>query len=182
MARGEVANPFDPQGRQIKSISQKRKKTDEDYELLAHLQFVSSLYFDETIGPYMPVDNLWKCMENGAAKYKESAVVKSQVVIKGLVGKEIDAGAAKLIYPGPRDLKGLYEKGFAFLKMGKLPGSKVSVLTSRAKFNEWKVELIVEYTEIDPARILDYWKMAGRFVGLGTWRPRHGLFSVEVVK
>jgi hypothetical protein len=182
MARGEVSNPFDPQGREIKSVSQKKKKTDTEYELLAYLQFVSSMYLDDQIGPYVPVDNLWKCLENGAAKYKESSIVKSQTIIKGLVDGKVDEGAAKLIYPGPRDPKAMYNKGFAYLKMGKIPGSRTSILTSRARFAEWRVEFVVEYTDVDPTRILDYWRMAGRFVGIGAWRPRHGLFSPEMIK
>lgn len=181
LARGEASNPFDEQGRKIKSVSQKKKKTDAECELLAYLQFVSSMYFDDQIGPYVPVDNLWKCLENGAAKYKEASVVKSQTIIKGLVDKKIDEGAAKLIYSGPREPKAMYDKGFVFLKMGKIPGSRTSILTSRARFPEWRVEFVVEYTDVDPNRILDYLRMAGRFVGLGAWRPRLGLFSPEIL-
>src|SRR6266850_7379557 len=91
VCRGEAANPFDEQGRIIKTISQKRKKSLEDYEQLAELQFRSSLYYDEQIGPYLPTDNIWKSLQLGASKYKEGPVVKSQVIIKGFVGKELDA-------------------------------------------------------------------------------------------
>jgi hypothetical protein len=182
MARGEAANPFDWSSKPIKTISQKRKKTEDDYNQLARLQFESSLYFDEEIGPFIPVDNLLKCMELGAAKYKESGVVKSQVSITGLVGKELDPGAAALIYDGPRDIQGLYDAGFAFLKMGKIPSSKVSILTSRARFKVWAVEFIVETLDLEPDRVMDYWNMAGKVVGLCAWRPRNGLFSVTRIK
>jgi hypothetical protein len=182
MARGEAANPFDKQAELIRSISQKRKKTQEDHEALAQLQFNSSMYYDSKIGPYLPVDNLWKCCQQGAAKFKESAGVKSQVMIRGLIGKHEDEGAAALIYNGPRDLAGLYASGFAYLKMGKLPGSGKSVLTSRARFNEWAVEFVVEYDNIETSRIMDYWHIAGRAVGIGAWRLRHGMFTAEVIK
>jgi hypothetical protein len=182
MARGEAANPFDPQARTIKSISQKRNKTDDDYEELARLQFKSSLYYDPEIGPYLPVDNLLKCLQEGASKYKEGPKIKAQATIIGLVGKEEDPAAAALIYNGPRDLDSLYPQ-FAFKKMGRLGTGtkKVSVLTSRAKFNKWIVECIVESYDLEQDRLLDYWTIAGRIVGIGTWRPRHGLFDVEVI-
>jgi hypothetical protein len=182
MSRGEAANPFDGQKKDIDAISQKRNKSLEDHERLSRLQFESSMYFDEKIGPYLPTDNLWKCLQQGAAKYRETALVKSQVVIIGLCGKVEDPAAAALIYPGPRDVEGLYEGGFLFRKMGKIPGSKVSVLISRAMFKEWSVEFICEYVDIEKSRIMDYWDRAGQLVGIGAWRLRYGLFKAEIIK
>jgi hypothetical protein len=182
MARGDAADPFDPQKRDIDAISQKRNKSLEDHERLSQLQFQSSMYFDPDIGPYLPTDNLWKCMQQGAAKYRETAVVKSQCVIIGLVGKVQDPAAAALIYDGPREVEELYESGFLFRKMGKIPSSKTSVLISRAMFKEWAVEFIVEYTDVERSRIMDYWDRAGASVGIGAWRLRYGLFTAEIIK
>jgi hypothetical protein len=183
LCRGEGANPFDPQARGIKTISQKRKKTDEDHENLARLQFYSSAYYDDDIGMYMPVDNLLKCCEHGAAKYKEATLVKSQVLIKGFVGKELDNGAARIIYSGPRKLEELYaDKRFVSLRMGKIPGRKTSILIARPIFMEWSIEFLCEYSDITRERLMDYWKAAGRLVGIGAWRPRHGLFATEFIK
>lgn len=183
LCRGEGANPFDEQARKIKSISQKRKKTDEDHELLARLQFESSCYYDEKIGCYLPTDNLWKCVQEGAAKYKESPLVKSCVLVRGFVGKELDNGAAKINYRGPRTIDELYaNKEFVSLRMGKIPGKRTSILIARPIFREWSLELVCEFTEVDKERIMDYWKIAGRLIGVGAWRPRHGLFSAEVIK
>lgn len=181
MARGESANPFDPQAREIKRVTQKRNKSDEDYELIARLQFNASLYWDERIGPYLPVDNLMKCCQEGAAKYREGKLVKSRVIIKGFVGKATDDGAAELVYQGGKGLEELYDK-HAYLKMGKLPGSKTSILISRARFNEWAADIQVEFTDVTKERILDYWNTAGRLVGIGAWRPQNGLFMAEVLK
>jgi hypothetical protein len=182
MARGEAANPFDAAKPDIDAISQKRHKSLEDHERLSRLQFESSMYFDEKIGPVMPCDNLWKCMQQGAAKYRETAQVKSQVVIIGLVGKEEDPAASKLIYDGPRDVDGLYKGGFLYRRMGKIPSTKTSVLVSRARFDKWALEFLVEYVDIEKSRILDYWDRAGALVGLGAWRLRYGLFVAEVIK
>lgn len=183
LCRGENANPFDPQARAIKTISQKTKKTDEDYENLARFQFYSSAYYDEEIGIYMPVDNLLKCCENGAAKYKESPLVKSQLLIKGFVGKELDNGAAEIIYQGPRTLEALYaDKRFVSLRMGKIPSTKKSILIARAIFMEWSIEFLCECSGITRERLMDYWKAAGRLIGIGAWRPRHGLFTAEIIK
>jgi hypothetical protein len=183
LCRGEGANPFDQQAKAIKAISQKRKKTEEDHELLAHLQFQSSAYYDPEIGMYLPVDNLLKCCENGAAKYKESGLVKSQVLIKGFCGKELDNGAAKIIYSGPKGLDELYkDKRFVNLRMGKIPGSRTSILIARPIFENWMVELLCEYSGITRERLMDYWSAAGRLVGVGAWRPRHGLFNAEIIK
>ena len=184
LARGEAANPFDEQARKIKPLSQKKKKTDAEHEALARLQFESSCYYDEEIGPYMPVDNILKCLEQGAAKgYKEGTDVKSLVVIKGFVGREIDNGAARINYTGPRDLDGLYaDKRFVLMKMGKVPSTRTRILTVRPIFMEWNIEFLIEFMEIPKERIMDYLNISGRLVGLGAWRPRHGLFVPEIVK
>lgn len=182
MSRGDGANPFDEQKTDIDAISQKRNKSLEDHERLSRLQFESSMYYDQEIGPYLPTDNIWKSMQQGAAKYRETALVKGQVVIIGLCGKREDPGAAALIYDGPRDVEGLYTGGFLFRKMGKIPSSKTSVLISRAKFDQWAVEFIVEYTDIERSRIMDYWERAGQLVGIGAWRLRYGLFKPEAIK
>ena len=183
VCRGEGANPFDEQARKIKTVSQKRKKTDEDHELLARMQFESSAYYDEAIGMYLPVDNLMKCCENGAAKYKEASLVKAGLLIKGFVGKELDNGAAKIIYDGPRKLNDIYaDKRFVSLRMGKIPGSRTSILVARPIFQSWVIEFLCEYSDFTKERLLDYWTAAGRLVGIGAWRPRHGLFSVEIMK
>lgn len=183
MARGDAADPFDDQKRDIEAISQKRKKSLEDHERLSRLQFQSSMYYDPEIGPFLPTDNLFKCMTEGAAKYREGSQVKASVVIVGLVGKDQDPGAAQLIYEGPRDIDRLYEdEAFRFRKMGKIPGSKKSVLITRARFNTWAVEFICEFTEIEQHRIVEYWQRAGVMCGIGAWRLRYGLFSPEVVK
>jgi hypothetical protein len=183
LCRGEGANPFDPQAREMKRVSQKRNKTDEDHELLARLQFESSCYFDEQIGIYMPCDNFFKALQEGAAKYKESKLVKSLVIVKGFVGKELDNGAAKLIYDGPKDIDGLYaKKQFVSLRMGKPPGQRASILISRPIFQQWALEYLLEFSELTKERLVDYATVAGRMIGLGSWRPQHGLFTVEVLK
>lgn len=183
MARGDAANPFDEQKRDIEAISQKRKKSLEDHERLSRLQFESSMYYDPQIGPYLPTDNLLKCLTQGAAKYREASDVKTSVVIIGLVDKEEDEAAAKLIYQGPRDVDSLYEdEAFRYRKMGKIPSSKTSVLITRARFNQWAVEFICEFSEIEQHRIFEYWQRAGSMVGIGAWRLRYGLFNPEMVK
>jgi hypothetical protein len=132
VCRGEAANPFDPQAQAIKSISQKKNKTLEDHEKLARLQFESSLYYDPKIGPYIPVENILAAIVLGANRYKEGTLVKSQLIIRGFVDKELDSAAAKLIYSGPRDVEGLYaDKRFVFMKMGK-PQRGSRILVTRA--------------------------------------------------
>ena len=183
MARGETANPFDKQSREIKRLTQKKGKSDEDYDAIARLQFAAAMYYDPDLGPYIPVDNLWKCCQEGASVYREGPKVKSNVIVKGFVGKEIDPGGSQLMDGDgkvfPKDLGVLYAK-HCFLKMGKL--QKKSILTSRPKFDSWSCDLLVEFTEIDKARVIDYFIVAGRLKAICAWRPQNGQFRVEVIK
>jgi hypothetical protein len=66
--------------------------------------------------------------------------------------------------------------------MGKIPGQRTSIPVTRPIFPEWSAEFQIDFTEIAKERVIEYIKIAGRFIGLGAWRPQHGTFTVEVVK
>jgi hypothetical protein len=183
LCRGESASPFDPKGPDIRAISQKKKKTIEDHERLSRLQFESHAYYEDEIGIYLPTANLFKAIQQGAAKFKEASLVKGFVAVSGFVGKELDPAGAKLIYDGPDDIDALYnDKRFVSRVMGKIPGQRTSVSITRPIFPEWAAEFQIDFTEIAKDRVIEYLKIAGRFIGIGGWRPQHGTFTVEVVK
>lgn len=184
LCRGESASPFDPQGPAIRAVSQKKKKATEDHEQLSRLQFQSYAYYEPKLGGmYLPTANLFKAAQQGAAKFKEAALVKGFVAISGFVGKETDVVGASLIYNGPRDIDDLYaDKRFVSRVMGKIPGQRTSVVITRPIFPQWSAEFLIEFTEIAKERMIEYLNIAGRFIGIGAWRPQHGTFVVEVLK
>jgi hypothetical protein len=182
ICNGEGADPLNPRVREISQVSQKKRKTDEDHELLSRLHFQSACYFDESIGVYLPSANAFKSIQEGAARFKEASVVKSQLIVKGVNGKNLEPAGSPILPDGRCTPDELYQKKeHVFRKVGKLNG-RTSIVITRPIFNKWTVEFQLEFTEVTPARVVEYLKIAGSLKGVGTWRPVYGLYRVEVIK
>jgi hypothetical protein len=185
LCNGELANPFNPALPAIKALSQKKDKTLEDHEKLSQLQFEAGCYFDEALGVYLPSSNLFKALQEGAAKFKEGLLVKSSLLVRGLGanGGEPDALGSTILPDGRCTPRELYHKDngkHVFRRMAK-PQGRTSILSTRPIFEEWEVRFQLEFTGITSARVLEYFKISGRFKGLGTWRPVFGTFETNTI-
>lgn len=173
MHNARLVDRFDPIVKEMAAITGKRKKTDEDHELLSHLEWQGGLYFDEEVGPYLPGDNIFKSLIEGARKTKDGKRVEQ--------GLMIDTEVNPLAYKGPRDLEGLWnDANFVFRRAAKVGMSKV--IRTRPYFREWRTEVYGALDESvldvdDLVRIAD---TAGTLIGVGDWRPKHGRFIAEV--
>jgi hypothetical protein len=186
ICNGELANPLNPEVMRMKPFATKRNKTEQETRELAKMQFMAGLYYDPEIGPFLPVPNIQRALQQGAAKNKKERIFKSSLLVEGMVGKQRDKAAAKLIYEGPTDPEKLYGNGttqFVHQCMGKLNG-KTSVLVTRPIFPIWAVEFVAIFEEdsVTPIDVATASTLAGRLVGIGTWRPYHGQFKSEVMK
>jgi len=95
-----LSDPLDPIAREMKKANGKRMKTDEDFERVARLEFAGSLYMDEDIGPYVPGENIQRCLVDAARI--------SKLGVKVTRGVFIDTDVNPLAYPGPRTVDGLW--------------------------------------------------------------------------
>lgn len=64
---------------------------------------------------------------------------------------------------------------------------RARVMSWRPRFNEWTCEFVIEITDdmINPSTINEILEMAGRYKGVGDYRPEYGRFTIlnfEVVK
>lgn len=65
-----------------------------------------------------------------------------------------------------------------------IPSTKGRIMRSRPILREWSLTFDVEYdVEIDPNSILEALRIAGRYVGIGDWRPekkgKYGKFELD---
>jgi hypothetical protein len=188
LCNGELANPLNPNVMRMKPFATKRNKTEQEMRELAKMHWMGGLYYDPEIGPFLPVPNIQRSLQQGAAKNKKERIFKSSLLVEGMVGKNRDKAAAKIIYDGPSDPEKLYGRGYGSSQFvhqcpGRLNG-KTTVLVTRPIFPVWIVEFIAIFEEdsisvIDVATASD---LAGRLVGVGTWRPLHGQFKSEIIK
>lgn len=173
MHNSRLANPLDPASKAMKKFTSKRTKTDEDHEEIARLEHIGSLYFDTDAGPYVPADNIWRCLFDAAKKTKRGPKVKEGVFIATDINP--------LAYKGPRTIEGLWaDENFRHLASAKVTTQRV--MRCRPIFREWSCEAdgVIDTDIIDFKELQDIVETAGDRIGLGDWRPRYGRFTATV--
>ena len=179
---GRTADPLDPWAKKLKSISAKRKKTEEDHELMGEIEFEAGLYWSDDLGVYMPVDNLQRMFLDACKKIRMG---------RESIGIMVDTEyGCPIIFPNHKNLKQLKADPEARIrKLVSIGGVKV-VRTRPLVPTGWTMTIPVE---LDPdiidrdtfAQIAD---IAGHRIGLGDWRPAapkvpgsFGRFTVESI-
>ena len=171
---GRLANPLDPATKALKVATGKRNKTDADFEEVARLEFMGSLYLDESMNVVLPSYLVEAALIEGARKSKQ--------------GKQAQAGMyveahARLDYGKPLTPKELWEAAETHrLHVGVRVG-QARVMRTRPIFPEWQAEVEVSYDNqvMNREAILQIAEVAGHQVGFGDWRPRYGRFTVSEV-
>jgi hypothetical protein len=167
------ANPLDKAVQAHKALTSKRKKVDDDQLAIAWSEYRLSIYHSDDIGPYIPATNIDRCIQVGAQanKFGKKFASSARCTIDKI----------KLLYTGPKDIKGLYEAGFVDVRSVGVQRSRI--MRVRPMFREWSIEFDYAYdeTELDEQSVITAAEIAGRLVGLCDYRPRFGRFDVEVV-
>src|SRR5438034_10627984 len=97
----QLASPLNRYAKEIKEISSKRIKTEEDRISLAHVEFCGSLYIDDQLGPYIPGTMIFANLIEGAKTTKSGKKVERGLDVIDLINP--------LLYDGPRDMNGLWD-------------------------------------------------------------------------
>jgi len=175
MHSDKLSNPLDPATKAHKVLTSKRKKTDDDYEAIAKSEWLSSLYYSDDIGVYIPMQNIRKSLIEGARFNKLGKHVERGVVFMD--------SRSKLKYSGPKDPEKLWESG-KFTDARSVRVSQARLIRFRPIFTEWQtedIEILFNPAVIDNADIMAAWTNAGNMVGLGDYRPLFGKYTVEEV-
>jgi len=170
MHNGQTADPTNKWAKALKQVSSKRVKTDADYEEMARIEFLASLYMDAN-GPILPPNMIDAMIVNAAKKSKEGQVAKSGCFCLNV---------ARLDYDGPRITDELVaDDNFRFVAIVRVGMARVA--RTRPVFREWSanVRLHIEPTLVNVARVDEWMRVAGTQIGIGDWRPQYGRFTAE---
>ena len=179
MHSDRLVNPFDPLARELKKVSGKRTKTDDDYMKMSYIEFVAGLYHDEDIGPYIPSKVLKAAMIRGAAKSKEGPKIKG--------GVQILEEKNSLIYKGPREIDELWEQN-EHVDIRSVGIGKKRVMRTRPIFPDWRVkfELHIDESVLDKDDVKRILQTTGKLLGICELRPElggnYGRFLAKEVK
>jgi hypothetical protein len=181
MHNQRLADPLDRYAKALKTITGKKKKTDEDHEEMARIEFEGGIYLDPTLGPFVPGVNVHRSLVEGARITKRGKDVERGLLVIDTV--------CPIAYTGPRDVASLYANKDHVSRLSAKVGQS-RVMRTRPRFPEWALECDAE---IDPGQ-LDFddvcviAETAGSMAGLGDYRPSsphggpHGRYTVVVEK
>jgi hypothetical protein len=170
MHNGRLCDPMNPFTKALKSLTGKRKKTDEDQIAIAMAEWRGGLYTDAENRVVIPGENLESMFVDGAKKSKRGTQAKSGIFCDG---------SWPLIYDGPKDV----DKLAADPKFRDTRGVGVQqsrVMRTRPIFRNWKLDFVMSY---DPAQfnqsdISEILTTAGANVGLCDYTPKFGRFML----
>lgn len=159
-----LANPLDPYTKAIKQITSKRRRTEEDHLEMLRLEWEGGLYFDDDLGPYLPVSYPTACLKQAGAITREKTAVARAVTVMALDGGDRLA----IEYNGPRAIDEMWaddaHRDVRLVKVG-----QARTVRSRPRFPVWAVQFVaVVDTEIlDIEAFGRIARRAGRNIGLG---------------
>lgn len=178
MNKDTLSDPLNPKTQEIKVLTSKRKKLEEDHLQIAELQFKSAIYFDESVGLYMPGAMLKASMVNGAKMQRLGAAFKRSVIVL--------EDMLPLKYDGPTTVQGLWNNK-DFVDVRSVGVQSARVMRYRPKVRNWSTVATVLYAEdlVEESDLMRAIENAGMFSGVGDFRPEcggnFGRYSVEII-
>lgn len=164
-----LANYRDPFAKQLKLLTAKRKKTDEEMEKISEIEFFGGLYMSPDGLPIIPAINMEASVTKAASRQKLMSAFKRAARVEGDIVLE---------YDGPKSAEELWkDDNYVFITDVVVSGR---TMRTRPIFPEWEGEFTVLYLpeEINRTSIIKAVEDAGAFIGVCEWRPKYGRFSV----
>jgi hypothetical protein len=182
MHNGQLADAMNEWVSRIKKITSlppKQKTSEESQFELARLEFQGGLWYEDAEGPVIPGRALEAVLVEGARKQRLGKQFEAGVIIP--------AESYQLEYTGPRTREALWADP-AFRSRVSCVVGQARVMRTRPIFRDWSCAFDIRVVDesLDVSQIQQALITAGKYVGIGDWRPRYGLFQVttfeEVVK
>jgi hypothetical protein len=168
---GQTADPTNKFSRQMKEISGKRKKTDEDYAAMSRIEWFAGLYLNHENRIILPGGLFEASIYDGAKKSKLGKAFKSAVFVYddamldiGVKYKDIDELWNQERY---RDVRGVRV-------------NQARIMRTRPVFHTWSAEYVVSFDD-EQVNLSDVQRAindAGNKSGVGDFRPRFGRFEI----
>lgn len=171
----KCVNPLHPLSIEIKKITSIRKKTEEDQIKLSDLEWEGGLYWDDSIGLYIPAENIEATVREGAKARK-----KGKDIVRGFMCEDLKAPldiGAKLTKDQLRD-------DYNYRDVRSMKVQKARVMRTRPRFNTWNCTFLASYDENllnfnDIRNAIEY---SGQYVGLCDSRPKYGKFTAKITE
>ena len=174
MHNPQMVDPEFELNRQIKALTSKRKKTDDDLRQIERLEWFGGLYVSDGVIT-QPTAKVRKCLINAARISKMGKMVERAISFSSL--------NVPLEYKGPRDPQEVFADAAFHSRLSVGIGNK-RVMRVRPKFFPWALSvdgLFVEDAGLNPDELERIVEMAGVVEGIGDARAiGYGRFTGTV--
>lgn len=169
MHSDRTANPLNPQTKALKVVTSKRKKTDEDHYEIARLEFIASCYYNGKW--YLPSANIEAMLLASAKHFKMGTIIKQALIIPDDATFEFSDDKLK-----PEDLFHVDE----YVDQRTVKISQAKNIRTRPIFNSWKSVFVcwLDTDKMNVEQLIQIIENAGKYVGIGDYRPRFGKFTI----
>jgi hypothetical protein len=162
--------------RQMKVLTGKRKKTDEDLRQIGKLEWFGGMYEVEGV-VVQPTSKLRKCLINAGRISKQGKSIE-----RALSFSELNV---PLIYEGPKELNKLFEDKRYTSRLSVGIGNK-RVMRVRPQFSQWGLRikgLFIEDAGLNLSEFEHIAELAGLSEGIGDNRVNgYGRFTIKVTQ
>ena len=179
MNSNKGVNPLNKTTQQIKVLTAKRKRTEDDEVEIYRLKWINALYYDEVNGVHVPSVNIEAMIKSAAKTLRKGSIAKQSSAII------VQPDFVPLIYPGPKKPEELWndpEGRYADIRVGRI--KQASINLCRPRFNQWDLKFTVRYdeTKFDYDELVNLIALAGHEIGLCDYREKYGHFDIVEVK
>lgn len=191
LSNNQCSDPLSQASKDKKFFTSKSKKVDQDHMNLRLIDWVHSCYwstpgqvviddtencidFDGFANPTLPSVNFARCLRNGATAFKLGKEVNRALIVEN---------EPLLDYAGPKTA-GEMVSDPRFILTSPVVRMKTTNWITRLVLPQWGVNysVTIDDERISVSDLERIVQNAGRFEGLGTWRPRYGRFIAELTE
>lgn len=167
-----LADPTNLKTKELKKLTAKKAKTDEDLALIKRVEWEVGMYVDENGHPAVPVDWILAVLLAGAKKSKQGPLAKAGIFPS-------TRAFFPVTFPGPKDIESLWADG-RFCDYRGVVIQQKRTMRARPVFPGWSLSFEVDFDPdtIDGSTVKTALERAGQLIGMGDYRPRFGRFVV----
>lgn len=172
------ANPIHPDTIEHKKLTSKRKKTDQDHIDIARSEYMLGFYGGGD-AVTLPTANVRSSLIEGAKLNKLGAAFNRSIMF---VEDEV-----KIDHSGPKTRAQMW-KTPACVDCRSVKVGQARLMRYRPRLNDWSLTVTIAFDEsmVERAQIVTAMENAGRYIGIGDYRPARGgpfgRFVVEEVQ
>lgn len=170
MHSDRTANPLNEYTKRLKAITGKRKKTDDDHALISEIEFEASCYYNRS-GWHIPSANFEAMLLASAKHFKLGTTIKQALLVPD--DAKFNFADQKM---NPSELFKIND--YVDQRTVKVGTSKT--IRTRPIFHDYTVTFTcwLDTDKMNIEQLEQIVDNAGKYVGLGDYRPRYGRFEI----